>query len=305
MCGGILENAGMSIHRRFDVPGDPGSAAQGSRQAPGMVRVGAGRRALDSALHLALVFGYPTGEEELDGLLRRERADLFGEAGACPALGGCVALLPAYPLDSFRAGKDVVTCHHMKYYGGDKKYLEDSSGRALDNEQPNPQFFPVIEAGSRFLFQLVRLPRGVPAGLEAADAMELAAGWLARGLDEHGIGAKTAAGYGWMELDEAEIGRREVEAEKLAEQQRQQALEKARLEALSPQERENERVAKLVDNDFSALARSLPGEEESVQRAFLATLRTRKKWWKMKRKKAPGLAGQIRSVAEALGEELP
>lgn len=77
--------------------------------------------------------------------------------------------------------------HHAAYYGGQDKVPPG------DYLSPMPVSLLAVGKGSPFRFGVASL-RG-----ERHDA-ELAAGWLRSALSEVGVGAKTAAGYGyWIE----------------------------------------------------------------------------------------------------------
>ncbi len=201
LAGGILENAHIALHPHFGVPCLPGSAVKGiARHAAWCEWVGA-ERDLKVAKELAAVFGFPTGDK--DGL------DAQLEANGEQPHAGCVAFLPAFPKGRGKLERDVVTCHHAKYYSG-------KEAKAADDEGPNPQFFPAVAAGETFRFTLAPLRGCTPERLARAR------GWLVRALTINGAGAKTAAGYGWFE-DVTEVCERES-AEKEREALRREEL---------------------------------------------------------------------------------
>ncbi len=79
--------------------------------------------------------------------------------------------------------KDIVTTHHQEYYNGGKE-------PAADTDSPIPN--ALVSVRGSFLFVL----EGRPADLKPSLTL------LTRALSEHGIGAKTAAGYGYMRVDD-------------------------------------------------------------------------------------------------------
>jgi CRISPR type III-B/RAMP module RAMP protein Cmr6 len=118
---------------------------------------------------------------------------------------GKVQFLPAYPLnvklaDTFQPTPDelgeleldVVTCHHRKYYEGDPNYTN-----APDTEEPTPVVFPAVAPGHVFVFA-VRAQQPTMNSIAP-----LARRWLADSLSTFGLGAKTAAGYGWFDCADA------------------------------------------------------------------------------------------------------
>lgn len=225
--GGILENAGLCLHSHFGSPYIPGSAVKGvARHAAWCAWHEAEEpHKADIARKMARVFGYPTGDKGLDKYLK----DLSCDA----TRGGCVSFWAAEPDGKAALVTDIVNCHHMKYYGSD-----NPSAVATDDEAPNPQFFPAVEAGATFLFTLVPLR---DAGDEE---IKLAKDWLVKALTENGVGAKTSAGYGWFEYSE------EAESVYLDRQRKKQeeAQRKAHVAAVA------ERIASLKDKDAATAA---------------------------------------------------
>lgn len=162
-----------------------------------------------------------------------------------PNFAGVGSFLPAHPLDVSgidlplrppRLGTlepDVVTCHHPDYYRSD-----GTKPIATDDEDPNPVHFPAVAAGHVFAFAIL------PLRSCSKELLTRARRWLADGLTAFGIGAKTAAGYGWFdcsdelqnavgqaierrEKQEAERRRKEAEA---ADQKASEQAERKRRE---------------------------------------------------------------------------
>ena len=150
--GGVLENAGLCLHRNFGYPYIPGSAVKGAARHYAWELWKAEEhpeKKRKQATDIASTFGFPTGDEGLDAYLEGE--------GWEESRSGSVAFLPAMPTAKPALATDILTCHHMKYYAGDTNYLQRTGGKALDNEEPNPQPFPAVEAGVTFCFQIVPL----------------------------------------------------------------------------------------------------------------------------------------------------
>lgn len=232
--GGVLENSGLCIHRHFGYPYIPGSAVKGiARHAAWLEWVDAkdANEKLETGEKIAMTFGYPTGDkcpkdpkkqikdklDYLDDYLADKRPELFAKEGKFATFAGSASFLPAIPEGKAQLETDVLTCHHMDYYAG-------KTTRALDNESPNPQFFPVVAEDTSFRFAIVPLRN--------SQNIKFAEDYLKRGLEELGIGAKTAAGYGWFSVDE------ESEA-------KSQAAE------VVPKQELIEKYAKMPDNEFA------------------------------------------------------
>jgi len=168
--GRVLENAGVSLHRFFNIPQIPGSAIKGiarhyaweqwKNEEPN-------QKKREIAGKIAHIFGYPTGDNALDAYIVSE--NLHSEIRA-----GSVVFLPAYPTDNnWELVPDVLTPH-----GGE------------DYKDPVPSFFLAVAPGCKFSFRLRTSSRTETGDIEAAEE------WLRGGLSLNGAGAKTAAGYG-------------------------------------------------------------------------------------------------------------
>jgi CRISPR type III-B/RAMP module RAMP protein Cmr6 len=201
LAGGVVENAGIALDRCFGMPLIPGSAVKGITRVQALWEIheanGDEKRRL---LRLAmLLFGY--GAHDLRGDFgwaggAREVQALAEEIGA-QDFKGCACFLPAYPTTASTLVVDMVNPHYPNYYGG-------RSPRAEDNENPIPNYFPAVEAGSAFGFAalLNRVP-DLP-GVTVAALLAQLRQWLERAVTRKGVGAKTAAGYGWFELGRME-----------------------------------------------------------------------------------------------------
>lgn len=117
---------------------------------------------------------------------------------AAPTLRGSVSFLPAYPYSRFAEDLelDVLTSHHQTYYGSN-----DPNAVATDTENPIPVYFPSVTAGAVYTFAIL------PVGSTATDSPLIthARTWLQVGLETFGLGAKTAAGYGFFSDQTATI----------------------------------------------------------------------------------------------------
>lgn len=276
MAGTVIENAGLCLDRHFGMPYIPGSALKGL------------------ALRGARVAGTPDAE------IKR----VFGEQDrSLDARKGLACFLPAYPTHRAQLELDVMTGHHGGYYRGDKQYAESP-----DTESPIPVKFPTVKAGTEFCF--------VVCGRSEADQalVEQAANWLITGITELGVGAKTAAGYGWFQYDaESEKKREAAQENKRREEliaQQQADAEAQRLAEMSPEQRRKEELLKLDDGALAGMVKSLAGEDEITQRAFFRMLQDEKcnlwkDWRKAKKGKGVERVDILRQLASSIGEELP
>jgi CRISPR-associated protein Cmr6 len=293
--GGVIENAGLALDRHTGAPFIPGSTLKG------LARLGA-RMTAANPEEVALVFGWAAN--------RNQEPDIPVNLPV-RAFAGSVAFLPAYAVGAAPLERDIVTVHHHAYYAGKQR-------KGVDNEQPIPNQFPVVKAGSEFQFVLGAVSQtrvksmagalGLPGTFNpVAKAKE----WLIIALSEMGAGAKTAAGYGWFEYDAAAEQQRveDVRLKRVAEEAARQAAEaeNLRLSSLSPVDRQEVEILKLDSERFSHFAKALGTRTPDEQRAFVRVIKThaaKKDWWKTKKKKDAPLADAIRQVAKAVGEEL-
>lgn len=201
--GGILENAGLCLDHFRGWPQIPGSSLKGVA-SHAAYREWCDSHDHDLAERIFAVFGYPTGHEDLD--------DTYSEH---PVMAGQVSFLPAVPSGNPDLTADICTSHHPKYYQGKLQ-------TAVDSEEPIPLVFPAVKAGTAFVFTLIPLRQAKPAVLADAEA------WLRRALTHDGVGAKTAAGYGWFqeptvkkpaEPSKEELNRQQAKQEQAAKEQ--------------------------------------------------------------------------------------
>lgn len=91
---------------------------------------------------------------------------------------GGVLFFDSFPMDTPNIQSDIMNVHYPDYYGKDKN--------PTDDQNPNPIIFLTIK-NTKFKFLL---------GSKDADILDMAKDLLNKSLSEHGIGAKTAVGYG-------------------------------------------------------------------------------------------------------------
>jgi CRISPR type III-B/RAMP module RAMP protein Cmr6 len=268
-----------------------------------------------------------------------------------PAFGGLVSFLPAYPVDVKldsptsppvpeigRLELDVLTCHHPRYY--DARPAPD--GRlpmpvALDTEPPNPVVFPAVAAGHLFVFGMIPLRSQArigflppPPSLDrcSRDSLSMARRWLARGLGTFGVGAKTAAGYGWFDCSEglqsavgqawrrfenaaAERRRRVAEeAERLAQAEalrKKKEQMQAAIASLTPDQQEDYRLEQLTEDQFRSAIDDFHSKTPEEQRAIIRALRidpanarSRRRFWEDLKAKAARKGGKPARTEQAI-----
>lgn len=257
--GGILENAGLCLDPLRGYPYIPGSAVKGVAQHAAWLEWHDNPDS-ELALRIARVFGYPTQHRDLDLVLEKVLPPKMN------ALAGSVSFLAAVPCsvdgEKPMLDTDICTSHHPNYYQGKQK-------QAYDDESPIPLVFPVVHAGATFLFQMVPLLRA------DEEICKDARHWLIEAISTQGMGAKTAAGYGWFSFEEHQseqwlqkiterINRKRDDRTEqqnqyrlLAEQKlkdervaHERAAEKVRLATMTPEEILDEKIKQMSGEQF-------------------------------------------------------
>ncbi len=115
-----------------------------------------------------------SGDEDKDRFTR-----VFGgsEKGKSDQAGSVAFLMAIPENNSWEIVIDVLTSHH-----------------GSDTKNPTPVFFPAVERGATFRFTVA------PTARTKDGDLEFAVKYLKIALADYGVGAKTAAGYGWFEI---------------------------------------------------------------------------------------------------------
>jgi CRISPR type III-B/RAMP module RAMP protein Cmr6 len=301
----LIQNAGICLDRLFGLPYIPGSAIKGVCRHTALEEL---RAATDvdrpELLRLfCTIFG--TAENDFD------KGDLKAFRAIAPHTGrdqkGAVAFLPAYPVNEAKVVVDLTNVHFPDYYRTGR--TEDQS---KENPRPNP--FPAVEIGTQFAYFLV-----LNVIHDDPTLLAVATRWLEKAITERGLGAKTAAGYGWFSIQnqvldaidaaakkDAEAAAKAAEAKRQAEAAEQE--EKARIASLSPEQAIIEGLLKLNDEQFATFAKNLADKEKIQQRAFITLLtqnKDKRERWKTWKKKKPDLAKIIQDTAASLNLTLP
>lgn len=195
----ILETS-ITLHRIYGVPMIPGSALKGLASA-------AAHRFLASDEWRKKTKDRPQGESH---------TIMFGNTATAGFVTFHDALLvpetDALPLDL-----DVMTVHHAAYYGA-------GSAPPADWDSPNPISF--VTARGIYLIALEGPEEWTKVAMQI----------LADALEEDGVGAKTAAGYGRLQVAgysaEARKQQRQEEAERIEREARARQEALAQIEAM-------------------------------------------------------------------------
>lgn len=116
---------------------------------------------------------------------------------------GKVVFFEAFPTDSVKVKIDVMTPHYGDYYGDKVDEKTKLPIPPADYLSPSPITFLTVE-GTKFTFHFGLLlgeentPVSFKDETQKQPILSLVKYWLTAALTQHGIGAKTAVGYGYM-----------------------------------------------------------------------------------------------------------
>lgn len=155
-----LLEVGITLHRVYGLPFVPASALKGITR-----------------LYAEAVLDIETAKSQR----------LFGSESDGNARRGELIFLDGVPVTPPQIEQDVLNPHYAAYYGG------SDNVPPADYLSPRPIFFLAIGRESLFSF-------GVASASGDQGVAEKATGWLQHALAELGVGAKTAAGYGYWNV---------------------------------------------------------------------------------------------------------
>ncbi|WMX17568.1 type III-B CRISPR module RAMP protein Cmr6 [Aureispira sp. CCB-E] len=106
---------------------------------------------------------------------------------------GNIVFFDAFPASEPTIETDIMTPHYSDYYGD----IDNKKHKApVDTESPIPIPFLTVAKGTKFQFIIGE--KGNEGLLNQPFQDKTIIDWLKQALSEHGIGAKTAVGYGYM-----------------------------------------------------------------------------------------------------------
>ncbi|RLB95067.1 MAG: type III-B CRISPR module RAMP protein Cmr6 [Deltaproteobacteria bacterium] len=123
------------------------------------------------------LFGYTADRDRDDGLVGR------------------IVVLDAHPLEVPALAEDILNPHYPDYYG--KKTRNGQQVGPTEDQNPIPVKFLVMRPGIRFVFRvLLRYPLAGDPVKDTEKLVGLVRDAMHTSLEEEGLGAKTALGYG-------------------------------------------------------------------------------------------------------------
>jgi CRISPR type III-B/RAMP module RAMP protein Cmr6 len=316
----LIQNAGICLDRLFGLPYISGSAVKGvCRHAALEELKAASGSAREELFDLVVsIFGCAKNDFE-PAKPPRKQGDKGKPAGDFyPFLDltkpkdqkGAISFLPAYPVNDARIVVDLTNVHYPDYY-------RTGQTEELSKENPRPNPFPAVETGAQFAFCLVLNGRN-----NRPELLNYAKRWLEVALTERGLGAKTAAGYGWFSLQPqvlAQIIEEEQRARELAEEESKKAAEARakeiaeakRIASLPQSEVARERFVKLGDEAFARAVSEMANLSADEQKGLLLALLSPEKkdtWKRWKKSDKPANKARVEALlaaAKTHGVSLP
>lgn len=301
---GLIQNAGINLDRIFGLPLIPGSAVKGVTRSVALAELKQNKE-MKAFENFARIFGLGKSEfNEPDGELcqflhllpdcslpRDDKGKVIRE------LKGAISFLPSMPINSAKIVVDITNVHTPDYY---------RTGRSEDlrHERPRPNYFPAVERGAEFVFPLLLNS----IGKNDTTLLDMAEKWLVLALQEHGIGAKTAAGYGWFSDLTAE--KKKKQEEENARKKHEETI-KTMLRETLPDPEEVERLSKLDEGRLRGLINIFIAPPEvwdtpdKTQRALLEVPMALALWEKEKAKPKSKVTRALTILAEKFGVQLP
>ena len=168
----------MTLHHIYGIPYIPGSAIKG------VVR----------SYIITEAFGK---ENEKRALKEKWFCDFFG----CPTNSfysegrqGKLIFFDAFPIEAPKIEPDVMNVHYPDYYGGSKP--------PADYQNPHPIFFLTVrDSAFQCMIGIKNKDNTIindEGKFKGQNILKVAENYVKEALSEHGIGAKTAVGYGYM-----------------------------------------------------------------------------------------------------------
>ena len=307
---GMIQNGGICLDRMFGSPYIPGSAVKGVCRHLALQRLRQKQLTLEQFQQL---FGTADSDFMRTGELYPWNEKVTPTQ---KNVRGSICFWAAQPLTLAPLEVDITNVHYPKYY-------QTGTVAELRNENPRPNFFPVVKAGTEFAFFL-SVNDQYKRAEDTQQLLDKAVKLLQDAIALSGMGAKTGAGYGWFtdlteqresERREAERKRQEADAQQRREADEREKAEQeeiARRSSLTQEQRDQEdfeterkRLEALQDEPFSKEAKAIKDKPALMKKAMAEVLKTSKKdTWKRWKKKKPEVANGVCEALKAIGEEL-
>lgn len=190
----------ITLHHVYGFPYIPASSIKGVVRSWIITNIfdGSEGKAIEDK-GFCTMFGCPENLTEERGEGREKTKKEYTSAMGF-AYAGTLVFFDAYPLTPPYVEPDIMNPHYSKYYG---ESADNARNAPVDYENPIPvNFLTVIDTTFQFIVGVRHGKENIGISIKnstKSDLLSLAKNWLKKSLSEHGIGAKTAVGYGYMQ----------------------------------------------------------------------------------------------------------
>lgn len=191
--GASVFEVGITLHHVYGIPYIPASSIKGLCRS-WMIQNqydGSEAKALQNKEFCDL-FGCPAEWKDNEKRTHKSWYELNKKSGKDSGdRKGNIIFFDAFPTIAPRVEEDVMNVHYPKYYQGESA--------PTDFQSPNPISFMAVAHATPFQFVLAVKNNPEKVEISFADLLTKAEELLSEALTSHGIGAKTAIGYGFFE----------------------------------------------------------------------------------------------------------
>lgn len=184
---------GMTLHHTYGIPYIPASSVKGLVRSYVIVEIYKNEIEAISKKDFCDVFGC-SGEGKIGASKYKSyykfEAEKNNDQTESGERQGNVTFFDAFPLGKIKLEADIMNPHYPDYYG-------DTEGKIPPADWQNPIPIQFLSVGKETSFQFVI---GVKKEKDTI-ILNQTKNWLQKALEERGIGAKTAVGYGYMKSE--------------------------------------------------------------------------------------------------------
>lgn len=191
--GASVFEVGITLHHIYGIPYIPASAIKGLCRSWIILNEFDGNeaKALNDKLFCDL-FGCPSEWKDKEKRIHKSWYELHKKSDKDSGdKQGNIFFFDAFPTVGPKLEEDVMNVHYPKYYQGESA--------PTDFQSPNPISFMAVANATPFQFVLAVKNNPEKPEISFTELLSKAENLLSEALTSHGIGAKTAVGYGFFQ----------------------------------------------------------------------------------------------------------
>jgi CRISPR-associated protein Cmr6 len=190
--GASVFEVGITLHHIYGIPYIPASAIKGLCRSWMILNDfdGSEAKALNDK-DFCDIFGCPTEWKDNEKRTHKSWYELHKKSDKDSGeQQGNIIFFDAFPTIAPKVEEDIMNVHYPKYYQGE--------GAPTDFQSPNPIPFMAVSNATPFQFTIAVKPRIKKSEMTFSNLLTKVEELLTEALTSHGIGAKTAIGYGFF-----------------------------------------------------------------------------------------------------------